>query len=341
MAEYYINPAATGNDDGSTKTDAWTTLQRAIDGTVGTKPGAGDVVLATGTENVTAVTDSDGNAGDLTSGVVTFRGVNSSWVNDGTRYGMNAVGNSIDILRLSANYIKFENFELYNTSKTSSDDGIVINGYESLSGNVLVNCIVRDVYKGINGGNSSVADLAIIKTKIYDTTSGAIIFGSATNLFLSLCNIYNIGGRGLFVNFGSGCKIIHETIIRDCTSEGIKIGSSGVCVLLNAVLHNNGDGIESEVTITYIIGGRITSNTVGIDSDDIANLIGVYMPDTGEDLANTTKTTGLVDEIVLDGTNTNNLSGTDTDGGYEDSSTNDYNLTDTASLRRVAIDLDG
>lgn len=340
MTEYYLNPAATGNDDGSTKTDAWTTLQRAVDGTDGDKPGAGDVVLATGTENVTAVTDSDGNSGDLTSGNVTYRGVNPLWVNDGTRYRMNAGGNNIDILRLSSDFVCFENFELYNTSKTSGNNGLVINSYENIIANSIVNCILRDTYRGFEGWNGSVRSLKLIGCKIYDNTDTGFYIGSANNLMIALCNVYN-NSRGLYVGFGDDITVANS-IIRDNTNQGVRVSAvHHMITMLNVVLHANGDSIESDSRTVTIIGGRITDNTVGIDSNGITDLIATYMPDTGEDLANTTKTTGVVNELVLKGVNTNDLSGTDTDGGYEDSSTDDYNLTDTASLRRVSIDLDG
>ena len=48
MAEYYVDPTlSTGDNDGTTKPNAWWTLQRAVDGTDGTKPVSGDTVPGT------------------------------------------------------------------------------------------------------------------------------------------------------------------------------------------------------------------------------------------------------------------------------------------------------
>jgi len=91
MTTYYVDPTATGSDDGSSQADAWTSLQRAIDGTGGTQPTAGDTVLLRHTgspndETPSAEIDFDGNGGDTTNGYVSYIGVNSSWEEDGTRY---------------------------------------------------------------------------------------------------------------------------------------------------------------------------------------------------------------------------------------------------------------
>ena len=63
------------------------------------------------------------------------------------------------------------------------------------------------------------------------------------------------------------------------------------------------------------------------------------MPDTGEDRANTTKTSGNVQELIVNGTNYNELSGTDVAGGYTDVSSKDFTLTAAATLRSVEVDL--
>ena len=62
MSTYYVDASAAGADDGSSQSDAWTTIQRAIDGTGGTQPAAGDVVLikAGATYSVSAAIDFDG-----------------------------------------------------------------------------------------------------------------------------------------------------------------------------------------------------------------------------------------------------------------------------------------
>jgi hypothetical protein len=80
MTTYYLDPDASGADDGTSQSDAWSTLQRAIDGTDGTQPAAGDIVQCrhgTGNdESISTVINFDGNAGSQASGFIQFIGVN-------------------------------------------------------------------------------------------------------------------------------------------------------------------------------------------------------------------------------------------------------------------------
>ena len=73
MATYYADfGIATGLDDGTSAANAWSTMQRAVDGTAGTQPTAGDIVYCVGTDTLAVNLDLDGLAGDTTSDVPTI-----------------------------------------------------------------------------------------------------------------------------------------------------------------------------------------------------------------------------------------------------------------------------
>jgi hypothetical protein len=345
MAEYYVDADASGSDDGSTPANAWSTLQRAIDGTDGTQPSAGDVVLlrhGTGIDQVvTATTDFDGNSGDRTNGRIIYRGVNSSWVNDGTRYVIDANDNTIDILNTStSDYISLENVEVRNN--TGSFGGIVGNTYLGSIHWAIINCYVHDVYYGIECTN--LLRVKILKCRIEDCRNHGIY--NPRDIYVVMCHIKNNGDAGLY-SVQPGCKAVIGCYITENSGEGIDINmasTSDFVLIKNNVIHGNtNEGVKID-NMCLLIGNRITANSVGISvgAAGIVTAMWNYMPDTGEDEVNTTKTSvsGELNEIVIDGSNSNNFSGTDTDGGYTDPDNDDYNLTDTATLRRVEVDLE-
>jgi len=342
MATYYCYPGlGSGDDDGSSEANAWSTLQRAIDGTDGTQPGAGDVVLCRGTDTLSATVDFDGTSGSEAGGFVIYRGVNSSWVNDGTRFIVDANNGSYNCIKLTSDYIKIENFDIGNTSEEADRNCVEFGNYSGCDYIVLINCDIHNGYFGVSTGASGSSGMTLIKCKIRDNANTGFHHTSAGIIFnIHMCSVYNNSGAGVYVQGGGASFNIFGCLIRDNTLNGIRSSGAQPINIMNTVIHGNSDGIECGNLYFNGIGLRITSNTVGIDSDGLANLVGVYMPDTGEDLANTTKITGNYDEVLIAGANTNDLSGTDTDGGYEGSSTDDYNLTDTATLRRLEIDLD-
>jgi len=90
MTDYYVDATASGANDGSSQSDAWESVQEAIDSTNNAgKPAAGDRVLlrhtASPDEQPTAAIDVDGTTG-TEKAFIQWIGVNSSWVEDGTKY---------------------------------------------------------------------------------------------------------------------------------------------------------------------------------------------------------------------------------------------------------------
>lgn len=339
---YYVDSAASGADDGTSWTDAWTTLQRAIDGTDGTQPVAGDIVYCRGTETVSTSIDMDGNSGDTTSSHIRFIGCNASGVNDGTRYKLNANNNSIDVIASwTMDYISFENFEIYGTAN-ANNNGIEIDNYTNVEGLRFINVYIHDCYDGFSLGSGTARGTLLFKCRAESNRNYGIKALCQRSVFIIGCsaknntsdNIYNLGGGTVIVI--AGC------IIEGSGGKGIELSPTadyGVLIMNNVIDGNTGDGLECSQDM-ILISNRITNNGVGIDSDHLAALLFNYMPDTGQDRANTTKTAGLITEITISGSNSNNLSGTDTDGGYNAPGSEDFNLADTATLRRSACDLD-
>ena len=152
MAEYYVDPTATGDDTGASKTNAWTTMQRCEDGTDGTQPAAGDTVLFRHSGAVGAADETigvggveigwTGLSGNTTAGYIRYIGVNSAWENDGTQYVLDGdsaqVATGVMIFGTPA-YRWFENF-LVTRSATS---GIVSVG-------VCLYCIFKNVTASLN-----------------------------------------------------------------------------------------------------------------------------------------------------------------------------------------------
>jgi len=342
MATYYVDPAAAGTNAGTSWTNAWTTLQRAIDGTGGTKPVAGDVVLCRGTETVAAVIDSDGNSGSDAAGYVTFRGVNASGTNDGTRYLLDAANNTLtSIIRMVADRVCFENMEL----KRCTGDGFRSAAYDASDSCLLVNC-----YSHTNTGNgynnntlSGSRFTRFIRCRFesngaygIDETSNFIcihcVFKSNTsggvrgpgqeavgNCFIG-CVFTANGGNGCTVDNGS------STMFYECVFDG-----------------NTTDGLQTDIE-SVIYGCRFTENTNGIDNNKLCVVAHCYMPAAGQGRDNSTATIDVAGATYYDpllaGAATNNLAGTDANGGYTSPAT-DLTLTSTATLRNQTIPLDG
>jgi hypothetical protein len=136
---YYVDPTDGGSNVG-TEANPWQSLKDAIDGTGGSQPAAGDLVICISAntggadtsvdETPSSKIDVNGSAtGSQAGGYLTFRGVNSSGSDDGSRYHITGTGLGAgeDVLAIAVgiHYVRFENFRLsyapgdcatYNTS---------------------------------------------------------------------------------------------------------------------------------------------------------------------------------------------------------------------------------
>lgn len=345
MTTYYADfDLITGGETGADAANAWRNHQDSIDGkSLATPPlAAADIVLCKGTDTIATRIDQDQGSGSWEAGMITFRGVNSSWANDGTRAIIDGNNNAIDLILFSGtDYIRYENFVFKNTNAASGNDGITGASYNASLGLEFINCVFDDCHDLFFTANAGIRDPFFLKCQflnaagnsfdgalsdsiqstfvqcIFDTASLQHINTSGSPVFLIDCYFLNATGNAVSIDTG-----IYHSLVYNCTFDG------------------NSDAIQ-QASLIKIIGSRFTNNTVGIDSDGIATIAQSYMPDTAQDRANTTKTTGIVDEIFLAGSNSNNLSGTDTDGGYAAPATGDFNLDESkASLYNQVVDLE-
>lgn len=334
MSTYYVDPAATGSDNGTSWANAWTTLQKAVDGTGGTQPVAGDVVLCRGSETISAQIDFDGNSGDTTSGVIRYVGVNSSGTNDGTRYVIDANSAGIVGVNMNSNRISIENIEIKNATI-----GVNYGTYTGKSNGHFVNIYVHDCTgSGFQAGSNTGYQNRYVKCFSESNSYGFNMGGTFIGCIAKNCTNYG------FVNdfYNQFYAQYFQCAAISC-GTGFRAKRDDL-KYFGCIAHGNTSyGFESTYSNGNAIysGCRATSNGTGFSLKGIELLAGCYMPDTGQDLANTTKLSGIYSDTIVAGASTNNFAGTDTDGGYVDSSTGDFNLAETASLRRLEINIDG
>lgn len=325
MATHYVDPAASGSNNGTSWTDAWTSLQSAADTAV-----AGDTVYCRGTQTLTATISFDTNAGTTTNGFIKFIGCNAAGNVDGTRYVLDASSVSNGISR-DVDYVWFENIEVHSAGA---------DGWELVSCNygVFINCIARD-----------------------NTQNGFDLYYHGSDVYVR-CNAHSNGGDGFFNAYAS--VLLLMCIARDNSGDGFQMPGSRVGNVWGCISHNNGgygyfvDGTATQALINCIadendnhgvyqrdcllfglIGCRITDNGkggtgYGIQVDNAAVCGWNFFASNAD---GPTNATGILDMIPYGATaDTNETSGTE---GYTDGAADDFNLTESATLRSQAIEL--
>ena len=120
MTTRYVDPAASGDNDGTSWTNAYETLQQAADNAV-----AGDVVYCRGTETLAARVDFDTQTGTNAGGFIKFVGCNAEGNVDGTRFVLDGDGGNYAGIYIvpGISTLWFENIRVTNCDGGSSGFG--------------------------------------------------------------------------------------------------------------------------------------------------------------------------------------------------------------------------
>ena len=328
---YYVDPDATGDDNGQTKAGAWTSLQRAINGADGTAPTGGDIVFCKGTEYPTAQVD--------VTALVTYKdpwlrfiGCGSDWTPGAARYHLDFGTNTCHGLVFDdASDISLEHFEISTDLTTGEYYGITEEVDDS-------NVVFIDCY--IHGWK--------LNLQCYSSVKGLFInclFSDAYGTYGCNCRYCTMIGCTFFDNDYDGINAGVGMTVYGCVMRGNNVGlrcSSGGNVIMNCVFHANLQGIY--ITGRYmspLIGCRFTANSNygyrHLDPEDWAAFIGCYFQNT----------TDVYDgcyyiDIDPDGNGiTTVFGGTDTDYGYVSPGAPDhnYNLRSDATNREMSVEL--
>jgi len=333
MTLRYVDPAATGDNDGTEWTHAWADMQDALDTAV-----AGDIVYCRGTQTLTAILYADTNSGNTTNGFIKFIGCNASGNVDGTRFildGNDAVVNCLSPGGTnSKNLIWFENIETKNATGAGFLRNGVLNQYW-----VFINCCSNN-----NGshGFHAFEQAFFFRCVAYSNTGSGFFPGNHCRLFFSRARNNTLSGFDL-----TG---IQNVILIGCISDfNIQYGYKdlyAMTVLFNCVANGNGiDGIQTYSIASApnpIIGCRITNHSgAGDKGFDAGGKIGLegwnyFQDNDGDNIQGGT----LCYNIPYDGASSSLEDQADTESGYVDEDDpEDYNLAAGASLRRTAISI--
>ena len=334
---YYVDPAAAGTNDGSSWTNAWTSLQTAADTAV-----AGEVVYCRGTQVLSVAIDFDTNAGTNAGGYIQFIGCNASGNRDGTRFVVDCNNAGIHgiVLTTTADMVWFENIEVHSTGGTSKN-GFFLSSSSS-TGCVFVNCSARDCsgigVSLVNAGVGCVCSRCVS----HNNTGHGFQYGTSNSSFLFCCAHDNgLDGFSQAVGATIGC------LSYDNTDDGFGTLAYG-SVVYNCVSDNNGDdGVELFAGTTLynpiLIGTRITNHSgsgdVGLNANSkpCITMCCYFEDNDGDNIQNGS----LHYNMSIDGTaNSSNVEDqANTTEGYTSltEGSENYNLASGASLFSQAI----
>jgi hypothetical protein len=322
MATYYLNPSASGADTGASVSDAWSTLQRAVDGNGGTKPNAGDTVLMKGVETLGATVDVDGNTGTAAA-YVKFIGVNNSWENDGTKYSIVANSGAYQLLFNVADYLWFENVDV----TAGSDNGIEILGGSTR--HVLINCSVHNASSN-NKGFLISGNAIMFRCSAYENSNDGFQSANSESKYLA-CRASN--------NVRHGFNLNDNTVAFGClayANSGTGFVLDGRPLAINCVADSNKNNFEIQDAGGLVFGCRATNGVSGVAIlGGQTGLLGMLY--TG---GNSGEITPQYEQLLSqEAASSITASGTDTNQGYVNPTNFDYNLRSDATYYSESLEL--
>jgi len=327
MANYYVWSSG-DNSTGASWATAWTSLQTAADTVT-----AGNTVYCRGTLSPSVRIDFDTNKGSYGSRI-RYVGCNASDGSvDGSRFILDFGSNTCNGLYfIDADHVCFYNFEVKSAVASGTYHGMEMASSAS-SYMDFVNCYVHGwtgygIYANLSSSNT------YMQCEIFNNDAGGS-YKAAGFHFAS--RYHGNGGDGLNMATASSGSYINNCLFYENTADGVSTTYGHT--YMNCAFHGNtGSGLYANNAYSpgTAIGCRFTNNgAYGIREADGMQLYCCYLQGNSSGDLNGTPYIMTQDgdgQYVTTG-------GSDTDYGYVDTSTDDYNLAESATYRAVPITL--
>lgn len=288
----------------------------------GTTSGQTVTIDATASSVKATGLDVDTNSGSVADGLIKYIGVNSSWVNDGTRCKLDGNAGSI---AGCLDIVTYDKTLLYSVNIEADDADNI--GFKYGINNYFINCWAHHCDShGFHGYRDNVYIRCLATNNV-----GSGIYNYSTTVDMWLCVAHNNTVHG-FRAYSGGM------LLGNISAEN---GNSGIytqghsCVIMNT-LDENVDGIQCYGGIRNVVMfNRITNQTddgiVATSGELVYEDWNLFYGNVGLD-RDDTGGAGLIEQ----GGNSKDDGAGD---GYTDQAGHDFNLTDSADYRREAITL--